>query len=267
MNRVVGAGVGLAALVVALLAAGLAAGESSPLREKLVTGLSQQGVSITATFSGEELLVYGAIERSRFLTKDETPPGVVLITIGPERPVLVRKQERTLGLWINRHSLAFSAAPSFYAISTSAPLDEMLDPHEIDIYDLGLDQALLVPGTGDGGDSPETYHAALVRLMRAADLSRTLEGHVRLVGNSLFESSIRLPSNIFEGDYRIRVLLARDRQVVDTHTLILPVRRAGIERWIYRLAHDEPLGYGVLSIVVAVLAGWIASQAFRRFQA
>ena len=79
------------------------------------------GVSITATFSGEEILVYGAVERNRFLTAEEMPPGVILIAQGPDKPTPDPPAGAHLRIWINRHARAFPAVPSFYAVSTSGP--------------------------------------------------------------------------------------------------------------------------------------------------
>jgi hypothetical protein len=36
-----------------------------------------------------------------------------------------------------------------------------------------------------------------------------------------------------------------------------------LERWIYNLAHENSLIYGLLSILVALMAGWGASEMFR----
>ncbi|MEM7491144.1 MAG: TIGR02186 family protein, partial [Pseudomonadota bacterium] len=35
------------------------------------------------------------------------------------------------------------------------------------------------------------------------------------------------------------------------------------ERFIYNLAHDRPLIYGLLSLAIAIAAGWGASAVFR----
>ena len=234
------------------------------LREQIVTGVSQADVAITADFSGEEILIYGAIERSRFLAKDEPSPDVILIVEGPEKATLVRKKERVAGIWINRHYSLLSAAPSFYAISSTAPLEEIVTEQNIEIYDIGFEQAILKPGTSTDDIDPEIYREAAIQLNMEAGLYASLPGSVRVIGNSLFESRIRLPSNIIEGDYHVRVLLARDGDITDTHSLIIPVRRAGIGRWIYRLAQDQPLIYGLLSILIAIFAGLIASETFRR---
>jgi hypothetical protein len=36
-----------------------------------------------------------------------------------------------------------------------------------------------------------------------------------------------------------------------------------LERWIYNLAHAYPLIYGILSLTIAIIAGWLASAVFR----
>ncbi|MEJ2018897.1 MAG: TIGR02186 family protein, partial [Maritimibacter sp.] len=55
----------------------------------------------------------------------------------------------------------------------------------------------------------------------------------------------------------------RNRQVVDEHITYIDVRKVGIERWLYNLAYDQPLLYGLLSLALAMLAGWAASTFFR----
>jgi hypothetical protein len=44
---------------------------------------------------------------------------------------------------------------------------------------------------------------------------------------------------------------------------VVGVRKVGLERFIFNLAHQQPLIYGLVSLVLAALAGWGASAAFR----
>jgi len=50
---------------------------------------------------------------------------------------------------------------------------------------------------------------------------------------------------------------------VDVHEQTIPVRKVGLERAIYTLAHERPLIYGLLSLFIAIAAGWLASAVFR----
>ena len=255
-----------AAILPAFASVAPAEEEVPPLLEKIAVGLSQEDVDITADFSGEEILVYGAIERSRFLLEHESPPDVILVVQGPERPNVVRRKERVFGVWVNRAHTVIGSTPSFYAVGSTRPLNEILTPHQIEIHDIGLEQVLLVPGDVSDGSDPEIFRDAAIRLLRDAGYYQILPGSVRVPAESLFSSRIRLPANIVEGDYLLRIHLARDGAVIDTHELIIPVRRTALEQWIYRSAHDDPLGYSLASIFVAILAGWGASALFRRFR-
>ncbi|MCK4862325.1 MAG: TIGR02186 family protein, partial [Rhodobacteraceae bacterium] len=58
----------------------------------------------------------------------------------------------------------------------------------------------------------------------------------------------------------------RDQRVISTSTSTITVRKTGIEKWLYDLAHEQAFLYGLLSLAVALLAGWTASEVFRRIR-
>jgi hypothetical protein len=55
----------------------------------------------------------------------------------------------------------------------------------------------------------------------------------------------------------------RDREVISSGATIIRVEKAGIERWLYNLSREEPLTYGLMSVALALAAGWLAAAAFR----
>ncbi len=105
-----------------------------------------------------------------------------------------------------------------------------------------------------------------MRLQVENGLYRLDEGSVKLVDQTLFRADIRLPANLVEGSYRTRIFLLRDGQVVDVYRAPIDVRKVGLERWLFRLAFDQPFLYGLMSLAVAVAAGWAASAAFRHLR-
>ena len=90
-----------------------------------------------------------------------------------------------------------------------------------------------------------------------------MPGGVELSEDTLFATSLSLPANLVEGDYTARIFLTRGGAVVDQYDTIIDVRKVGLERWIYNLAHQRPLIYGLLSLFIAIVAGWAASAVFR----
>ena len=66
-----------------------------------------------------------------------------------------------------------------------------------------------------------------------------------------------------EGDYRTRVFLTRNKQVIDSYETAIAVRKVGLERFLYNLSRERPLIYGLMSLAIAIIAGWLASTIFR----
>ena len=88
--------------------------------EEVVLGLSQDDVAISTRFEGSEILIFGAIKREAPI-ETEPPLQVVITVAGPNQVLTVRRKERRFGIWINTDTVEVDAAPSFYAVATSAP--------------------------------------------------------------------------------------------------------------------------------------------------
>ncbi len=233
-----------------------------PLKaEEVVLGLSQDEVAITATFDGSDLLIFGAVKREAPIPAD-APLGVVMAIAGPSEPVTVRRKERRFGIWVNAQAVEVDSAPSFYAVATSGPLGEVLREVEDLRHEITVPRAIRSVGAPAGVTDSEAFTRALIRIRAGDGLYQVLEGAVDLEEETLFRASVRLPANLTEGDYRTRIFLTRDGRIVDIYETAIPVNKVGLERWLYELAHDRPLIYGLMSLFIAIAAGWGASAAF-----
>lgn len=234
--------------------------------EEIIAGLSQNRVSITADFAGSEILIYGAVKR------DGPVPGgsklQVLITVeGPSTPITVRKKERRAGIWINTEAVQIGSAPSFYAIATTGPMADVLTQTEDLRHQITIPRAIRAVGISDQARDAPGFVEALVRIRQDEDLYRLSENSVSLTQDTLFRTDVILPANLTEGAYRVRMFLTRDGAVVDRLERRINVRKEGLERFLYNLSREQPLIYGLLSLLIAVVAGWGASAAFRLMKA
>ena len=238
------------------LAVAMAIPGAAPAQE-IVAALSQSDVSITSTFAGSEILVFGAVK--------DAPGGAeheVIVTVaGPLEPVTVRRKERIAGIWINAEAAEIDAAPSFYAVATTAPLDDILTRTEDLRHAVSIPRA--IRAVASGARDPQSFVAALIRIRREAGAYATAEGSVVLRDGTLFDASIALPPDLVEGDYEARIFLTERGRVVARQSATLAVRKVGLERFLYSLAHEAPALYGALSLAIAIAAGWGASAAFR----
>lgn len=224
--------------------------------EELVVDLSAPVVAITTGFTGADMLLFGVVAGAG---------DVVVVVRGPPRDEVVRRKERIAGVWVNRDQMAFDQVPSFYATASNRPLSEFLSlslrlDNQIGVRSLELkpkDKTLDAVAVG-------RYRDALLRNKQRQGLYGQRPGNVTFLGKRLFRTTITFPANVATGTYSIDVYLVRDEKIVSWKTTLLTVRKFGFEAGVFDFAHRHSLAYGVLAILIAAMAGWLASAVFRR---
>ncbi len=235
--------------------------------EEIVADLSQNRVGISATFDGSEILVFGAISRDAPAPTD-SPLQVIISVSGPTEAVTVRRKDKKVGIWVNTDSVLIDEAPSFYSVATTAPLQDTLTDDEDIRHKVSIPRAInAVRAQILSTDHAKGFIDALIRIRTNNGLYQVHEGAVELMSDTLFRTSIDLPSNLTAGEYTARILITRDQRVVDVFETRLDIQKVGIERWLYNLAHDNAIYYGLMSLFIAISAGWLASAVFSYFRA
>ncbi|MEO0656166.1 MAG: TIGR02186 family protein [Pseudomonadota bacterium] len=230
--------------------------------EEVVLGLSQKEVAITTQFDGSEILIFGAVKRE--VPVPEGPPLEVVITVaGPSEPVLVRRKERRFGIWVNTDAVEVDRAPSYYAVATSGLLREVLSHVEDLRHKISVPRAIRSVGAPMTIQDATQFTNALIRIRSEVGHYQLLEDHVAVDDQTLFRTSIELPAALTEGDYATRIFLTRGGKVISAYSTTIDVRKVGLERWLFSLSREQPLVYGLMSLAIAIAAGWLASAAFR----
>ncbi|MEM6577141.1 MAG: TIGR02186 family protein [Pseudomonadota bacterium] len=232
--------------------------------EQVVLGLSMSEVEITTNFDGSEILVFGAVKREAPVP--EEPLDVVVAVAGPSLPVVVRRKERRFGIWVNTEAVEVDAAPSFYAVATTRPLSEVLSNTEDLRHKVSIPRAIRSVGVAGQVEDPQSFTDAVIRIRQDSGAYSLQEGAVDLIDQTLFNTSIALPANLTEGDYPTRIFLTRAGAVVSVYETTIDVQKVGLERWLFELSRQKPLIYGLMSLAIAIAAGWSASAAFQVFR-
>lgn len=229
--------------------------------EEVVLGLSQDAVNISTDFDGSEILIFGAIKRETAMDKD--PLQVIVTVAGPALPVTVRRKARVAGIWMNTATVHVDHAPTFYAIATSAPWDQVISNTEDLRHHVSIPRAIRSVGAPSDVLDSQAFTDAVIRIRETGGTYQLLEGAVTLREQTLFDTRISMPANLTEGAYPTRIFLTRNGKVVSGYETTIDVRKVGLERWIYTLSRQQPLLYGLMSLALAIAAGWGASAAFR----
>ena len=163
------------------------------LAEKLVLGMSQDEVAITATFDGSNILVFGAIQRDAPIP--ETPIDVIVTISGPSEPLDVRRKAKRFGIWVNTDTVQVDGAPSFYAIATSAPLGDILTETEDLRHKVSINHAIRSVSPPLNILDAQSFTDAVIRIREANGLYTLQEGSVSIDQQTLFRTSITPPTN------------------------------------------------------------------------
>jgi uncharacterized protein (TIGR02186 family) len=223
--------------------------------QALVADLSDHLIAITAGFAGTDVLLFGATEGEG---------DVIVILRGPEMPVVVRRKSRNVGIWANSERIIFSGAPAFSRVAASRPLDEITTPALRQRHQIGIDQLRMQAQRVLTPDKFNRFRQGLLRNKEREDLYSSEAGKVSFLGPRLFRTKIYLPANVPPGSYTVEVLLVRNQQVVAAQTTPMFVSKTGIGADVYDFAHRYAAVYGLIAVLMAMLAGWAAGAVFRR---
>ncbi|TDE39611.1 TIGR02186 family protein [Antarcticimicrobium sediminis] len=229
-------------------------------QEEVVLGLSSDRVAITTSFDGSEILIFGAVKRETPIPAD--PLEIVITVAGPSHPVLVRRKANQLGIWVNTDAVEVDAAPSFYAVATTNRWANVLSDTEDLRHKVSIGRAIRSVGAPMEITNAPDFTEALIRIRQKSGLYQMLEGKIALDQQTLFRTAIDMPSDLTEGDYTARIFLTRQGAVVSQYETTINVRKVGLERWLYMLSRQQSILYGLMSLAIAIIAGWGASAAF-----
>ena len=244
-------------------------GEQAPLpRETVEADVSSRAIAITSAFTGTEIVVFGSVLNSRQPSAEAGYYDVIVVLEGVPEPVIARRKSNVAGLWVNTDSFDFESAPSYYAIASTRPIEEIAEESFLEAHAIGLDYVRLSPAARSviRAEPAEikTFKEAVVRRRQKHGLYLTADYSVIFIGKSLFRASISLPAHVPVGPLTARVYLFREGEVLSTFQQRVRLEREGIELWIYWFAMRHPALYGLFTVMVAVIAGLLASAAFRR---
>jgi len=224
---------------------------------QIAIDLSKHQIEITSGFDGTELLLFGYNSKGA---------EVVVIVRGPPETISVREKERTAGIWINQNEATFKNAPSFYFVAATEGLrgDGKL---ETILESLGVgprDLSMTPIESNLSSERVDGFRDALITLRQRDQLYTKEPGHVLMREDRLFRTKVPFPSSTPIGDYTVTVYEVIDGSPVLGAETPLKVRKAGFGAFVYNTAHDHPALYGIVAILIALVAGWFGGWAFRK---
>ena len=229
----------------------------------LVPDVSQREVQIQYSFTGADLLLFGAI-----IYPDGRPPkkpaDILVVLKGPDQSIMMREKQKVAGIWINADSVRFRSAPSFYAIASSRPIPKLVDERTQAIYELGLNSLQLSPASSAPTAEQDRFARGLVDLKRRSGLYFEAPGAVEITDGVLYRARVTIPARVPVGRFTAETFLIRDGRVLAAATRNIDIRKSGFERFVARSAQRSSIAYGLVAVALSVLFGWSAGYIARR---
>ncbi len=211
--------------------------------------VAPQRVEIGAFFGGKEVIVTAQIP----------PLGDAVVELVGEHvaETLVRKGRRG-PLWMNVGEVVAQGAPTLYmAASTGSFL--LAGDHGSGLWGYGRLRKQIRFAGSVGEEESDSMVQEFVKLKEAQGLYRVLPAGVELVSENEIAQSLRvrfsLPRCVRPGTYTASVSVIRNGEVLQQQRASIDVQMTGFPRFLRSLAYEHPMVYGIVAVVVAMLAG------------
>jgi uncharacterized protein (TIGR02186 family) len=229
----------------------------------LVPDISARRVQIRYSFSGAQLLLFGAIAYPEGRAP-ERPADIAVVLRGPVQPILLREKQKIAYIWMNADSSRFRSAPSFYAVASSRPIRDLVDDRTASIYELGIHNLQLSPGSGSLPERERHFEAGLLDLRSRAGLYSENPRGVEITDGILYRAAVTIPSQVPVGTYTAETFLIDGGRVVAVATRDIEIDKSGFERDVWLAARRYRFAYGLACVAMSLGLGWAAAVAFRR---
>jgi uncharacterized protein (TIGR02186 family) len=225
----------------------------------VTAGISRDSYMISSNFTGAEIVVFGGVEaQGGGVLPNREGLDIAVVVFGPEQDFTVRKKEPTGGIWINRTATKFQRMPGFYYAAATSAFDGLAAPEVLASRGIGL-KGMVKPVKAQA----QPYLDAVLRHKQDQNLYTERVGGVTFLSSSVFRATIPLPAEVPTGTYTIKVFAFKDKELAGGTSVPFAIDKTGLERWTFEFANRHAWAYASVSILAALIAGFLASWAFR----
>jgi uncharacterized protein (TIGR02186 family) len=235
----------------------LKASAALPIQLQVVPGAVKMGLS----YNGIDVSIAGEIPLDS---------EVLVRIMGKPEHQRLKKKGRALGLlWMNMGAVSIDNIPSVFLLYPSAALAELAQrrPEQWRRLKLGFeslrDRAEIHPSRED----KDMLFREFMKLKEEAALYGTVRNTIRYEekggGLKSFTCLARLPANLAQGEYSIEALAAKHGAIVARGTARISAAETGVTAKLASLAFNHGTLYGVLAVLVALLAGLFTGIIFK----
>jgi uncharacterized protein (TIGR02186 family) len=207
-----------------------------------------------ATYNGQQIQVTGTLPAEA---------SVIIRVTGQVEHRKLKKKGRALGiLWMNQGAVEIADVPSVFLFYPPEGWKGLKTA-----AGLGLDAVRDAARIESEGEEDATLFDEFVKLKQKSGLYGTFPGLVEYGAQDgsekTFQCTLSMPSALPTGTYQLEAVAVKDDAVVARTTLEMQAMETGMPAFISSLAFDHGTLYGVLAVLIAVIAGLLTGVLFK----
>ena len=224
----------------------------------VISDIDKSDIELSTRFDGTSILVFGA------LSPENDSTSLLVEVVGPPTSVNIRKKIQTWGIWVNKKIAHFRGIPSFYQISISNPEHPILEEIEYQKLKSIFYDFLETTSISEDGNRADQYYDELIRLKKKLGKLSAFEEKINIIDKKLFSYKVNLPKKIHPGTYKIKMTLI-DQQGIELSKSeqSVKVSKVGVQEFLSSNSMNNPVFYGLFSVIIALFLGFSAAQLFR----
>jgi uncharacterized protein (TIGR02186 family) len=227
--------------------------------QPLTIDLSVKKIDIHSGFTGRDVTLFG-IQKAK--------GKIVIVVRGPSLTMVLREKSNVAGMWLTTSSVKFIEIPGYYAVASNASVPLLADQETLRAQQIGLDYLNIQPKKlSDFVTNP----SELKRMQDAFIQTQQLRGlfvlrtePITYVTDELFKLDLWFPSNIPVGTYTVDAYLFENQELIGKDHKELVIARAGFNASLREFSQESPWRYAALTILIAMLSGWLATVILKR---
>ena len=224
----------------------------------VISDVDKSDIELSTRFDGTSILVFGAI------SSENNRTSLLVEVVGPPTTIDIRKKVQIWGIWISNKIAQFQDIPSFYQISISKPEHPSLKEIEYQRLKSIFYDSLEIISRSEKGNGPEKYYSELTRLKKKLGNLVTFKEKINIIENKLFSHKVNLPKKIHPGIYKIKmILIDQHGKELSKSEHSVKVSKVGVQEFLSSNSKNNPVFYGLFSVIIALFLGFSAAQLFR----
>lgn len=221
----------------------------------IISGISTNEINIDTEFRGAKILLFGA--------KGDVG-NIVVAVRGPKRNFLVTRKQKLLGIWYNGQRVKFNDSPSYYSLFSTFDENKMSDVLLSEL-ELGTNNLQIKANKDIKKEEEQEFQLQLINNLEKNKLYSLGANKIDFLDESLFKVILDFPKNVARGVYTVEIYLISDDNLISFQAIPIYVNQVGISAKISDYAYQQSLLYGLMSVIIALVIGWLANYLFVRF--